>query len=59
MSAPTLSAPAALVGSFTPDVFAAHLASLPPSLPPFGQQSTITSAGLTPTRPRFWILSIG
>ena len=33
MSAPTLSAPAALVGSFTPDVFAAHLASLPPSLP--------------------------
>ena len=33
MSAPTLSAPAALVGSFTSDVFAAHLASLPPSLP--------------------------
>ena len=33
MSASTLSAPAALVGSFTPDVFAAHLASLPPSLP--------------------------
>ena len=33
MSASTLSAPAALVGSFTPEVFAAHLALLPPSLP--------------------------
>ena len=33
MSASTLSAPAALVGSFTPEVFAAHLAALPPSLP--------------------------
>ena len=36
MSAPTLAAPAALVGSFTPDVYAAHLASLPPSLPGWG-----------------------
>lgn len=33
MSASTLSAPAARVGSFTPEVFAAHLALLPPSLP--------------------------
>ena len=33
MSATTLTAPTALVGSFTPEAFAAHLASLPPSLP--------------------------
>ncbi len=33
MSVPTLTAPANLVGSFTPDVFAAHLSSLPSSLP--------------------------
>ncbi len=30
---PALSAPTSLVGSFTPEVFAAHLASLPPTLP--------------------------
>jgi Fe-S cluster assembly protein SufD len=33
MSATTLSASATLVGSFTPEAFAAHLASLPPTLP--------------------------
>jgi Fe-S cluster assembly protein SufD len=33
MSATTLTAPANLVGSFTAEAFAAHLASLPPSLP--------------------------
>ena len=33
MSATTLTAPPSLVGSFTPEAFAAHLASLPPTLP--------------------------
>ena len=33
MSANTLTAPTTLTGSFTPEAFAAHLASLPPSLP--------------------------
>ena len=33
MSESTLTAPANLVGSFTAEAFAAHLASLPPSLP--------------------------
>ena len=33
MSATTLTAPSTLTGSFTPEAFAAHLASLPPSLP--------------------------
>jgi len=33
MSATTLTAPTTLTGAFTPEAFAAHLASLPPSLP--------------------------